>query len=111
MRNFVQSGNTIPVTAPAGGVLSGAPVRSGSFFGVAAFDAAAGASVEISLTGVYDLPKKAADVVALGALLYWETASSKLTVTASGNTLIGAATAAAAGADATVRVRLNGVAV
>lgn len=111
MRNFVQSGNTIPVTAPAGGVLSGAPVRSGNFFGVAAFDAAASTTVEIALTGVFDLPKKAADVAAVGALLYWDNAAGKVTITSAGNVLIGAATAAAAGADATVRVRLNGVAV
>lgn len=109
MRNFVQSGNIIPVIAPAGGVLSGAPVRAGSFFGVAATDAAAGATVEIALTGVFDLPKKAADVVSLGTSLYWDNAAGKVTITSAGNTLIGAATAAAAGADATVRVRLNGV--
>lgn len=109
MKNFVQAGNTIPVTAPSGGVLSGAPVRSGSFFGVASGDAAAGSAVEIALTGVFDLPKKSGDVVTLGALLYWD--GTKVTITSSTNVLIGAATAAAGSSDATVRVRLNGVAV
>lgn len=109
MKNFVQSGNTIPVTAPGGGVLSGAPVRTGSFFGVACTDAAAGETVQILLTGVFDLPKKAGDVVTLGAALYWD--GTAVTITSSGNVLIGAATAAAGGSAATVRIRLNGVAV
>lgn len=109
MKNYVQAGNTIPVTAPSGGVSSGDPVVVGSFFGVASGDAEAGATVELSLVGVFDLPKKAGDVVTFGAALYWD--GTDVTVTSSGNTLIGAATAAAGGSAATVRVRLNGVSV
>ena len=110
MQNFVQPGNTIPITAPVGGLSSGDPVLSGSCFGVAAADAAAGATVEIALTGVFDLPKHSGDVVTVGAPLYWN-GTNVSTTQGSDDVLIGAATAAAGGSAATVRVRLNGITV
>ena len=58
MKNFVQCGKTISVTAPASGLVSGAPALIGvALFGVAAYSAAAGASGEIVTSGVFDLPK------------------------------------------------------
>jgi predicted RecA/RadA family phage recombinase len=112
MRNYIQAGEVVSLPAPSGGVKSGDGVLVGSLFGVAATDAAAGDSVEVALEGVYELPK-AAGAIDPGAKVYW-VAADKNVSTADGsgsNKLIGAATAAAGGADAKARVRLNGVAI
>lgn len=71
MKNFVQEGKTITVTAPAA-VTSGQLVVVGSIVGVAAFDAASGAEVEVTVEGVFELPKVATDVIAQGDKLYWD---------------------------------------
>ena len=110
MRNFIQSGNVITLTAPTGGVASGEGFLVGSLFGVAAYSAAEGAEVEASLVGVYELPK-ASGAITVGAKAYFDTTAKNVTTTATGNKLIGAAVGAAATGDATVRVRLDGTAI
>jgi len=106
MQNFVQAGNTVTVTAPAD-VSSGGGLLVGSLFGVAACDALSGADVETVTEGVFDLTK-ATGAITQGAKVYWDNTAKNVTTTASGNTLIGVAIAAAASGDATARVRLNG---
>lgn len=112
MKNFVQSGNTITVAAPTGGVASGAGVLFGSLFGVAATTGAEGASVEVVTEGVFDLTKATGAGTALtaGGKAYFDATAKKITGAASGNTLIGVALAAATDSAATARVRLNGAA-
>lgn len=108
MKNFVQPGNVIPVIAPYT-VASGQGVLVGALFGVAAFDAANGAPVEIAREGVFDVAAVTADVVAQGGKIYWDNAARKLTATNAGNTLVGAVTIAKGGTDTTARVLLDGV--
>ena len=108
MRNYVQPGNVVTVTAPAN-VKSGDVVAVGSLIGVAAYDALIGAEVEVALTGVFDLP--AVGPIDALAAVYWDGAAGKVTAADSGTTLIGAALAAVGEAGTTARVRLNGVAV
>ncbi|MGA7238315.1 MAG: capsid cement protein, partial [Bryobacteraceae bacterium] len=67
MKNFVAKGHTITVVAPEA-VLSGQLVLVGAMAGVAACDAAAGASVELSVEGVFDLAKTPADSMTQGAV-------------------------------------------
>lgn len=110
MKNHVQPGNTLTLPAPAGGITSGAGALIGSIFGIAAKDAAAGELVAFCVTEVWTLPK-AAGAVTVGAKLYWDATNKVVTTTASGNTLIGAATEAALAGDAVATVRLNGVTV
>jgi predicted RecA/RadA family phage recombinase len=110
MKNYVQAGDTITLTAPAV-VLSGGGILVGTLFGVASNDAAIGDDVEAMTEGVFDLAKTAAQPFSQGAAAYWDNTAKSVTSTASGNKLIGAAAIAAAGADATVRVRLNGISV
>ncbi len=105
MKNFVQPGDVISVTAPAT-VAAGAAVLVGSLFGVAVNAAASSAPVEIAVTGVYDLPKTAAQAWTVGQLLYWS--GTALTTTASTNKLVGVAAQAQLAADTVGRVRLNG---
>lgn len=110
MKNFVQPGNTITAIAPVGGINSGDGMLFGTLFGVAATTQAGGAEVEITLEGVFDLPK-ATGAISAGALVYWDAVTGEVTTTDTGNVLIGAATEAAASGAATARVRLNGVAI
>ncbi|OHV26602.1 DUF2190 family protein [Rhizobium sp. RMa-01] len=111
MKNYVQRGDVVTATAPAGGVSSGDGVLISSLFGVAATTVDAGSEVELATTGVFDLPK-ASGAVTFGAPLYWDAAAEKVTAvastTAGDNTLIGVAIAAAGVNASTVRVRLNG---
>jgi len=73
---------------------------------VAAYDAPEAHDVEVSLAGVYALPKLAG-VIELGEPLYWNGAA--LTPTAgSGLPRVGVAAKAAGADDPTVRIRLSG---
>lgn len=106
MKNFIQHGRSLPVPAPAD-VLSGALVVVGSLFGVAAFDALSGASVEIVTEGVFDLPKTSAQAWTVGAAIYWDAGNSVCTTTVGSNLKIGHAVAPANNPSAIGRVRLS----
>ena len=106
MKNYVQEGKTITVTAPAA-VTSGQYVVVGAIRGVAAFDAAQGEPVELATEGVFTLPKVAADNIAAGDLLYWNgTACTKVPGSGS-RPLVGVAVKAAGNGVATVNVKLG----
>ena len=108
MKNFVQNGKNVDVTAPYA-VASGAGVLVGALFGVAVADIANGAVGTIATEGVYVLSKAtgAGTGGAQGALAYWDDTAKKVTGVASGNTAIGHFLAAAATADTTATVRLS----
>ena len=95
MKNYIQSGDTITVPAPAD-VKSGSLVVVGDLCGVAEFSAAAGDAVEITTKGVFTLPKVPAQAWTVGAKLYFVAADQQVTTTATGNTFIGHAVEAAA---------------
>ena len=109
MKTYVQPGATLTLTAPYA-VASGDGLLVGAIFGVAAGDAASGATVEAALTGVFDLTKIGSQAWTVGAKVHWDDANKRCTTVATDNTLIGVAVeAVAAGAGDTVgRVRLNG---
>ena len=109
MKNYVQSGDVVTVAAPAA-VTSGAGVLVGSLFGVAQTDADNGADVAIVTRGVFELPKTSAQAWTVGAKIYWAAGAGECTTTATGNTLIGVAVAAAANPSATGTVRVDGAA-
>lgn len=110
MKNFIQRGDMITITAPSGGVTSGQGVLVSSLFGVAAKTAAEGESVEIATVGVYELPKLASAVIAAGARVSWDDTAKQVVLPGTGMVPIGIATVAAGNGLATVRVRLDGVA-
>ena len=66
MQNYIQNGHIVRVTTPAGGIASGDPLIVGSIFGVAAYSSAEGDPVELSTTGVFQLPKSSAAVLIVG---------------------------------------------
>lgn len=109
MRNFVQPGNVITFTGPAGGALSGDFLIVGAAFGVNAYNVAAGAEGELHTGGVFTLPKAAATATTEFQLAYWDAAAKKVTTVATSNTKIGVFMKAYPAAAADVAVRLNDV--
>lgn len=107
MRNHIQPGNVLTIPAPAA-VLSGGVVIAGEIKGIASGHAASGEPVDVQTSGVFDLPKVAANSFALGAAVHWDATAGLATSTASGNTRLGVAVEAAAASTATVRIRLSG---
>lgn len=107
MKNFIQRGDMITVTAPTGGVTSGQGVLVGNLFGVAATTTAEGESVELATVGVYELPKLASAVIARVA---WDDTAKQVVLPGTGMVPIGIATLAAGNGVTTVRVRLDGIA-
>jgi predicted RecA/RadA family phage recombinase len=109
MKNFVQCGESLEFTAPAGGVVSGNAYVIGSLLVVAAASAPEGARFVGVTEGVFLLPK-AAGAWTEGALLYWDTANNNIVTAQSATARRVGCAAAAAAADATVgAIRLNGV--
>jgi len=106
MKNYVQEGKTITVTAPAA-VTSGQFITVGAIRGVAAFDAAQGEPLELATEGVFALPKLAADNIAAGDLLYWTGTACTKTAGTGSRPLVGVATKAAAVNATTVQVKLG----
>ena len=110
MKTFIQHGDCLTVTAPAGGTNSGELYKVGGIIGVAATTEVAGAQVVLKLDGVFGLTKVSAQAWAVGDLIYMNTTSRSLTnVSATGLVLVGVATDVAANPSATGACRLNGV--
>lgn len=109
MKNYIQDGDTLTVTAPYA-LSSGLGCLVGSLFGVAVSDALISAEVEIKTAGVFDLVKAGSQAWTVGARIYWDDTAKACTTTAASNKLIGVAAAAVgSGAGETIgRVRLTG---
>ncbi len=105
MKNFVQNGNTISVTATET-MVSGMPYIVGDLRGVAAHNAASGELCELVTEGVFDLPKTSANVLGQGDKVYLIAAGGEVSSTASANFLFGVTTEAAGNGVLTVPVRL-----
>lgn len=108
MKNFVQDGKLLKVAAPYA-LTAGQGALVGSIFGVAVSDAANGADVVLAVDGVFSLTALTADTASVGTKLYWDNTNKRLTVTSSGNTLVGVAVVAKTGTDTTATIRLNAV--
>lgn len=107
MKNLVKDGNILDLTAPSL-VVAGGGVVVGQIFGVALNTISSGSVGPVKVTGVFDLPKPAADVISAGGFVYWDNTAKDATVTSSGNTKIGVAEQAVVSGATVVRVRLNG---
>ncbi|MFB2734203.1 DUF2190 family protein [Shewanella mangrovisoli] len=106
MKNYIQDGTTISFT-PTAAVVSGQAVLLGALLVVAVRDIAANTDGTGATYGVFELPKKSTDVVALGVDLYWDDTAKELTTTDTDNTKVGKAWAAAASNTETVWVKIN----
>lgn len=106
MKNYINSGDAVSVTAAAN-VAAGKVVVVGlNLFGVALTSAATNETVALQTRGLFDLDKTtgASTSFAAGALVYWDATNALCTVSATSNTKVGCAVQAAANADTTVRV-------
>lgn len=106
MNNYIQPGDVVDLTAPYDRS-SGEGALVGSLFGVAAADVASGATGAFKTMGVFDLAKNSAEAWTVGEKIYWDDTNKVCTTTATSNTLIGVALAAAANPSSTGRVKLN----
>jgi len=105
---FVQDGSSIDYT-PASDVAADDVVVQNDLVGIARQPIAAGALGALAVVGVFEVPKAtgAGTAIAGGAKVYWDATNSQATASATGNTYMGKAIAAAGDDDATVRVRLS----
>lgn len=106
MKNFVQPGETLDLTAPSGGVVSGKAYKIGSIIAVAAADAAQGDTFAGYTEGVFDLTSDTGAAWAVGDTVYLLADGSAFTKTATGNTKAGVAVAAKLSAATVGRIRL-----
>ena len=91
--NYVQKGDVVTVVSPAGGVSSGDGVMIGSLFGVATHDAAAAASLELAVVGVFTLPADTALAISQGDPVYWDDTNSWVDATTAAQQCVGVAVA------------------
>ncbi|WP_369757766.1 DUF2190 family protein [Falsihalocynthiibacter sp. CO-5D18] len=109
MKNYVQAGNSISLTAAAAAA-SGAGVLVGSLFGVANNAAAIGETVTLVRKGVFTLPKVSAQAWTVGVKIYWDDSAKLCTTVVSTNKLVGCAVAVAADPSGEGTVLLDGAA-
>lgn len=109
MKNYVQPGDSITLTAAAA-ASSGDGVLVNSLFGIASGDAVIGESLVLTTKGVFTMPKVSTDVMAVGTVLYWDDSASLVTTddNTGANPRVGLAVTAAVNPSGTVNVRLDG---
>lgn len=106
-KNHIQEGNIMTWTNGTGAaVASGEVVVVGTLIGVATGAIAAGATGELAIAEVWELPKEAPLDIAQGDLVYWDDANNNIDKTNT-NVLAGRAFATAASAATSVKVLLN----
>lgn len=107
MKNFIQDGKTLTLTAPYQRD-SGKGAKVGFLFGVAAQTVANGAEGEFQTEGVFDIDKESTTITfAVGDKVYWDDTNKRCTSVNTSNLLIGNAVKAALATDTTVRVKLG----
>lgn len=114
MKNFIQPGKTLSLVAPYA-VDSGDLVVSGAIVGVASGDADNGASVDVAVSGVFELPKVPAVTFTQGEIVYTTPTGGPVTdntdadSNSGGTVKVGYAVQAAGVGVSTVKVRLVSV--
>lgn len=108
-KNYVEEGDEIGITASAAYNSGDVNVSDGVLPGVMLTDAANGGQGTLKINGVFELTKLGTDAFAVGDDVYWDATNGCCTVTATSNTLIGKAFAAAGAGATTVKVLLNGL--
>ncbi len=109
MKNYVQPGEVLEFTAPAGGVVAGTGVKIGDVLVIATITAAAGAKFTGVRTGVVDHAKLSAQAWTEGQQVNWDDTNKRFTTVTTGNYRAGVAAEAAANPSATGKVVLSGV--
>jgi predicted RecA/RadA family phage recombinase len=113
MKNYVQPGKTLTLTAPYARN-SGQAALIGTIVAIAAGDVANAARGEWDVQGVFDVDKATGTAWTEGATIYWDNAAKLFTTVSTSNTKAGVAVAndaagtMAQSVDTVGRMRLNG---
>jgi len=111
MKNKIQDGDVLELTAPAT-VLSGAGVLVNGLFGVAAVDAVLGARLSVHVEGVFQINKEATTAAFVeGEKVFWDDTAKQLDESAVGRFHVGTAIEVAGATATTVKVKLLGYSV
>jgi predicted RecA/RadA family phage recombinase len=105
--NKISMGVVLAIACAYATIASGQGMLVGSLFGVAQIDGVSGDTIPVEVEGVYSLTAYSADEAAAGDLAYWDDTNRRITVTSTGNTLVGVFTEAKAAAAVVASVRLN----
>jgi predicted RecA/RadA family phage recombinase len=106
---YVQPGDVLEFTAPAGGVTSGLPVLIGGLVVVPVDDADADDAFRGAATGVHTLPKTTSETWVEGQPAFWDAANGEVSNDPTvGHLPIGVICEAGTSSDSTGTVRLNG---
>lgn len=110
-QKYVQSGDIVEYTAPAGGVTVDVPLLIGGLVAVPMVSAAAGVRFNGALKGVFQLmPKAAGTAWSEGQDLYWDSAAGNFTTAASASARRAAsAVLTALAADTVGTIRLDNI--
>lgn len=105
--SYVQQGESLNfVNTGSAAIAAGEIVPLTTRIGVAGTEIPVGGLGTVHVVGVFEIPKKAGEALAVGTAVYYS--ADGITATATDNTPAGYVTAAAATADASVRVKLLG---
>jgi predicted RecA/RadA family phage recombinase len=110
VKNYIQPGDVLPLTAPTGGVVAGTAYKIGQVLVIATASVAQGLPFEGKRQGVFEVAKVSAQAWTEGAVIYWDDTAKLFTTTATSNLAVGFAVAAAANPSSTGKVCLHGVA-
>lgn len=110
MKTYIQAGESLTLTAPAGGVTSGTGVQIGALFVVPEVTAAVGDKFAGLTRGVVSHAKVSAQAWTEGQRLYWNTGLSQVTSVATDGPFIGVAAEAAVNPSSTGKVLFAGAA-
>lgn len=106
MKNFLQEGKNLTITAPVGGFVGGQGYIMNALFGIAAADAAEGESAELVTEGVFSLPATSTESVTAFTKAYWDDAAKEVSNDPTGKKLIGYFTEPKASGENEVAVKL-----
>ncbi|MGI4880454.1 MAG: DUF2190 family protein [Janthinobacterium lividum] len=109
MKNFIHSGESIPLVAPYA-VAAGGGALVGRLFVVAKSAALTGAAFEGMPRGVFDLAFAVGVACTQGQLIYWDDTAKNVTTVATNNKMIGTSTQAQAASDTIARTFVMGLA-
>jgi predicted RecA/RadA family phage recombinase len=109
MKTFIQEGESLEFTAPAGGVTAGTGVKIGDILVIAQTTAAAGATFVGRRIGVVEHAKLSAQAWTEGQQVNWDDTNKRFTTVTTGNFKAGVAAAVAANPSSTGKVVLSGV--
>ena len=106
LTTYRSAGDLIDYT-PGANVSAGDIVVQGELCGQVVADLLAGEKGALRVEGIIKAPKLSTDVVAIGAVLYWDAGNSRCTTTASTHNMIGKAVTAAGSGVTEVELKLT----